>query len=292
MDNLRGGISMAWIALHTTLLCVPLYVMGCVRLAMPAGKARVAVGGWMDRIIDGWVACNRLLVRALRLTSIEAHFGDGCGALRRDGWYLVVSNHQSWVDIIVLQNTFLGRIPPIKFFTKRELIWAPLVGVAMWFLGFPYVRRYGRERLAQHPELAEHDRNAMLKACRGFVERPTSVLSFLEGTRFTDAKHSAQGSPYRYLLRPRPGGIGYVATALRDRETALVDVTIQYQDGVPGFWDFLCGRCRRIDVTVDTLEVPGALTRASDDRREILNRWADELWQAKDRRIAGIRAGE
>ena len=291
MGTLRGGIAMTFIALHTTLLCVPLYVMGCVRLALPGGRMRAGLGGFMDRIIDGWVASNCLLVRVLRLTVIDARFGDA-GGLVRNGWYLVVSNHQSWVDIIVLQNTLLGRIPPLKFFTKRELIWVPLVGVAMWFLGFPYVRRYGRERLAQNPELREHDRNATLKACRRFLECPTSVLSFLEGTRFTDAKRAAQASPYRYLLKPRPTGLSYVATALGDRATALVDVTIHYPDGVPGFWDFLCGRCPRIDVTVDTLAVPESLTNNSGDRREILNLWVDELWQAKDRRIAGVRASE
>ena len=291
METLRGSIAMTWIALHTTFWCVPLYVMGCARLAMPTGKARVAVGSLMDRIIDGWVASNRLLVWALRLTAIDARVTNAAD-LRRDGWYLVVSNHQSWVDIIVLQNTLLGRIPPLKFFTKRELIWVPLAGAAMWFLGFPYVRRYGRERLAQNPELREQDRNATLKACRGFVVRPTSVLSFLEGTRFTEAKHAAQASPYRYLLNPRPTGLSYVATALGDRATALVDVTIQYPDEVPGFWDFLCGRCRRIDVTVDTLAVPEALTLIPGDRREVLNRWARELWQAKDRRIADTRTGE
>ena len=290
METLRGSIAMTWIALHTTFWCVPLYVMGCVRLAMPAGRARIAVGGLMDRIIDGWVASNRLLVWALRLTAIDARVTNAAD-LRRDGWYLVVSNHQSWVDIIVLQNTLLGRIPPLKFFTKRELIWVPLAGVAMWFLGFPYVRRYGRERLAQNPELREHDRNATLKACLGFVERPTSVLSFLEGTRFTDAKHAAQASSYRYLLNPRPTGLSYVATALGDRANALVDVTIHYPDGVPGFWDFLCGRCSRIGVTVDALGVPESLTPASGDAREILNRWAGELWQAKDRRIAEARRG-
>ena len=290
METLRGSLAMTWIALHTTFWCVPLYVMGCVRLAMPNGKVRIAIGSLMDRIIDGWVASNRLLVWALRLTVIDARFSDA-ERLKRDGWFLVVSNHQSWVDIIVLQNTLLGHIPPLKFFTKRELIWVPLAGVAMWFLGFPYVRRYGRERLAQNPELREHDRNATLKACRGFVERPTSVLSFLEGTRFTKAKHAAQESRYRHLLNPRPTGLSYVATALGDRATALVDVTIQYPDEVPGFWDFLCGRCRRIDVTVDTLAVPKALTLTSGDAREALNQWASELWRAKDRRIA-TRTGE
>ena len=291
METLRGSIAMIWIALHTACWCVPLYVMGCVRLALPASGIRVVIGGLMDRIIDGWVASNRLLVWALRLSEIEARV---CGAddLRRDGWYLVASNHQSWVDIIVLQHTLLGRIPPLKFFTKRELIWVPLAGVAMWFLGFPYVRRYGRERLAQNPELAEHDRNAMQKASRGFAERPTSVLSFLEGTRFTEAKHAAQGSPYRHLLRPKAGGLSYVATALDDRATALVDVTIHYHGGVPGFWDFLCGRCPRIGVTVDTLAVPDSLTRGAGDAREMLNRWADELWRAKDQRIAEARGGE
>ena len=291
MDTLRGGISMAWIAIHTTFWCVPLYAMGCVRLAMPGGKARVAIGSLMDRIIDGWVVSNRLLVWALRLSVIDARFTNA-GDLRRNGWYLVVSNHQSWVDIIVLQNTLLGRIPPLKFFTKRELIWVPLAGVAMWFLGFPYVRRYGRERIRQNPELAEHDRNATLKACRGFVQRPTSVLSFLEGTRFTDEKHASQESPYRHLLRPRPTGLSYVATALGDRATALVDVTIHYHGGVPGFWDFLCGRCRRIDVTVDALPVPEQLTYAGGDRREVLNRWADEFWRTKNRRVAEARAAE
>ena len=291
METLRGSIAMGWIALHTAFWCVPLYVMGCVRLALPASRIRVGIGGLMDRIIDGWVASNRLLVRALRLSEIEARF-DGAEDLRRDSWYLVASNHQSWVDIIVLQNTLLGRIPPLKFFTKRELLWVPLAGVAMWFLGFPYVRRYGRERLQQNPELAEHDRNATLKASQGFAERPTSVLSFLEGTRFTEAKHAAQESPYRHLLRPKAGGLSYVATALGDRATALVDVTIHYHGGVPGFWDFLCGRCRRIDVTVDTIAVPEPLTRSSSDAREIVNRWADELWRAKDRRIAEARGGE
>lgn len=290
METLRGSIAMAWIALHTTFWCVPLYVMGCVRLALPASGIRVGIGSLMDRIIDGWVASNRLLIWALRLSEIEVRFS-GAEDLRRDGWYLVASNHQSWVDIIVLQNTLLGRIPPLKFFTKRELIWVPLAGVAMWFLGFPYVRRYGRERLEQNPELAEHDRNATLKACQGFAERPTSVLSFLEGTRFTEAKHAAQESPYRHLLRPKAGGLSYVATALDDRATALVDVTIHYHGGVPGFWDFLCGRCPRVDVTVDALAVPESLTRSSGDAREILNRWADELWREKDRRIAESRGG-
>ncbi len=291
MDTLRGILSIAFISVHTVLWCMPLYCMGVVRMAVPVSAVRRGVGGAMDRIIDGWVVSNRALLRSLRLTALDLRF-EGDAGFRRDGWYLIVSNHQSWADILVLQEIFLGRVPPLKFFTKRELLWAPLVGVAMWLLGFPYVRRYGREVLAARPELREHDRHATMRACEGFLERPTSVLSFLEGTRFTPAKHAAQQSPHNWLLKPKSSGFAYVAEALNDRLSGMVDVTIDYPGGTPSFWDFLCGRCRRVDVTVDRLGVPGAVAGvAAPGGREALRGWIDERWTAKDGDLRARRAG-
>ncbi len=52
------------------------------------------------------------------------------------------SNHRSWVDILVLQSIFNRRIPFLKFFLKRQLIWVPLLGLAWWALDFPFMRRY------------------------------------------------------------------------------------------------------------------------------------------------------
>ena len=291
MDTLRGIVSIAWISVHTVLWCLLLYPMGLVRVAVPVAAVRRGLGGAMDRIIDGWVASNRLLMQVLRRTVVDVQL-EGDAGFARDGWYLIVSNHQSWADILVLQEIFLGRVPPLKFFTKQELIWAPLVGVAMWLLGFPYVRRYGRERLAANPELRAHDRDATLRAGERFLERPTSVLSFLEGTRFTAAKHEARESPHRWLLKPRSSGFAYVAQALNARLTGMVDVTIDYPGGVPSFWDFLCGRCRRVDVTVERLGVPGVLARVSDtDGRDALKAWIDDRWAAKDRSLTALRAG-
>ena len=282
MDTLRGVASIAFISLHTVLWCIPLYGMGLVRLAVPVAPVRRGLGGAMDRIIDGWVACNRFLLWSLRLTQLELRL-DGEAGFDRRGWYLIVSNHQSWADILVLQEIFLGRVPPLKFFTKKELLWAPMVGVAMWLLGFPYVRRYGREVLQARPELREHDRNATLRACERFLERPTSVLSFLEGTRFTTAKREAQESPHTWLLKPKSGGFAYVAEALGERLSGMIDVTIHYPLGVPSFWDFLCGRCRRVEVSIDGLGVPDAVAGvAAPEGRDRLRGWIDELWGAKD----------
>ena len=148
----------------------------------------------MDRIIDGWVASNRLLIRMLRLTVLDLRLAGDAG-FTRGGWYLIVSNHQSWADILMLQEIFLGRVPPLKFFTKRELIWAPLVGVAMWLLGFPVraslrARAAGRAPGTARPRPRRDD--ACLRAASWSV--PTSVLSFLEGTRFTARQARCTGN--------------------------------------------------------------------------------------------------
>ena len=281
MGHARGILAFGFIAVHTAFWCTPLYAMGVVRALLP-GRAKVWINGPMVRIIDGWVACNRAMVRVLGITRIEAEWHGE--PLARDGWYLVFANHQSWADIIVLQNTLLGRIPPLRFFTKQELIWAPLVGVAMWLLGFPYVRRHSRAALEANPALRGQDREAVVRACAGFRERPTSVLAFVEGTRFTAAKHAAQESRYRHLLNPRAGGFGYALDGLADKRPQAVDVTIVYDGEVPGFWDFLCGRCRRVRFVARTLPPP-------QNDRDAIATWIEERWAAKDAELAGTRQG-
>ena len=281
MGHARGILAFGFIAVHTAFWCTPLYAMGVVRALLP-GRAKVWINGPMVRIIDGWVACNRAMVRVLGITRIEAEWHGE--PLARDSWYLVFANHQSWADIIVLQNTLLGRIPPLRFFTKQELIWAPLVGVAMWLLGFPYVRRHSRAALEANPALRGQDREAVVRACAGFRERPTSVLAFVEGTRFTAAKHAAQESRYRHLLNPRAGGFGYALDGLADKRPQAVDVTIVYDGEVPGFWDFLCGRCRRVRFVARTLPPP-------QNDRDAIATWIEERWAAKDAELAGTRQG-
>jgi len=290
MNTVRGITSGLLIVLSTVILCLPLYLMGLVRLAC-RGRARETLGRWMDENVQLWVAGNRLLFAALGLTRIRTRWEDAAGLSRRQ-WYLVLSNHQSWADILILQNALWGRIPMIKFFTKRELVWVPMAGLAMVFLGFPYVRRLSREQIEANPSLAGVDREATLRACQGFRERPTTVLSFLEGSRFTPAKRTAQAGRFEHLLNPKLGGVSYVVDTLKDRIHKVLDVTIVYRDGVPSFWDLLQGRCRDVDVLVQCRELPGAVASArnADEVRERLQPWIESLWQAKDARLDGLEA--
>ena len=276
IEVLRGTAAFAFIAANTVFWCALVYLLSPLRV-LTRGRARVAIGSAAFRMVDGWVVCARWMAARLGVARIDVDIADGA-ALRRDGWYLVVSNHQSWADILVLVFALNGRIPQFKFFTKRELLWVPFIGVALWLLGFPMVRRYGRERLAADPSLRERDRRIARRACAGFRERPTSVLNFLEGTRFTPAKRAAAQSPYRALLKPKVGGFATVLAQMEDRLDAVVDVTIVYPaPAAPGFWDFLCGRCRRPRLVARALPLP-----AESEAKP----WVEALWSAKDDYLA------
>ena len=277
IPRLRGALALAFLIGNTVLWFVPIALIGTVRRLSP-GPVRRACGAGLAACLQGWVESAAAMAKALGVVRLEVSFVPDAPALRRDAWYLLVCNHQSWADILVLVFAFRRRTPPFKFFTKRELLWLPLIGLALWLLDFPFVRRYPRARLQANPALREADQRAVRSACAAIRERPTSVLNFLEGTRFSPAKRDAQGSPHQTLLIPKVGGLQIVRDGLAARLCAVLDVTLHYPGGAPGFWDFLCGR--RPVVTLHTRVLP-----PPEGDRDTLRRWADTLWAAKDTRL-------
>ena len=288
MTIFKGTFASLFLAINTLLCCVPIYLLALPRALIRIPRVTVAIDGAMTRVIDTWVGCNRFMLRTLAIARIDVATQID-EPLSRNRWYVVISNHQGWSDILVLQNTFLALIPPLKFFVKRPLIWVPGIGVAMWLLGFPYVRRYSREALARDPGLRRYDQASTQRACEVFKHRPTSVLNFMEGTRFTPEKHAYQKSRYRNLLTPKTGGFGYVVGALGERIDHILDVTIVYPHGAPTFWEFISGQCSEVRVEIVSHRVPPALLDAHDelrpDVRQQLHTWVDQLWIRKDARI-------
>lgn len=178
----------------------------------------------------------------------------------------------------------------LKFFLKQQLIWVPLLGLAWWALDFPFMKRYTKEYLAKHPEMKGKDMETTRKACEKFKEVPVSVMNFLEGTRFTQEKHDAQQSPYRYLLKPKSGGIAFVLSAMGGQLRSMLDVTIVYHDKTIGFWDLLCGRIRRISVQVKERPIPEDFAQGDYEGdpvfRARLQEWVNQVWLEKDVLIA------
>lgn len=284
MTWLKGSLSVAFIAVNTILVCAPLYLLALLRLPLTGGW-RSGITKRMDLAIDLWVSANRALLRALRLVDVEVVWP--AAALRRDRWYMVVSNHQTWADILLLQTVLRPALPPLKFFTKQQLIWLPLAGLAMKLLGFPYVRRGRRGGTdGSRAEAAGKDREATLAACSVFRNHPTAVLSFLEGTRFSPAKRTALNSRFEHLLNPKIGGLSYVLAGLDQQLRQLIDVTIFYPDGVPGFWALLSGHRRRVRIWVERHEITAAMQESdAAAQRASLAPFVENLWRVKDARL-------
>ena len=235
------------------------------------------------KIGEAWIANNSRLFSWFLPTCFTGEVPD---SVHYDGSYLVVSNHQSWVDIIVLQKMFNYKAPFFRFFLKRELIYVPIMGMAWWVLDFPFMRRLTKEQIVKNPELKNRDKEETIRRMQKFKDVPVGIMVFLEGTRFTQAKHDQQHSPYKHLLKPRAAGAAYALGVLSDKLTHVIDATIVYPNGVPTFVDFLLGRCPEIHLDVQVSEIPLAVRHGDYEtdkpyRVEFQN-WINRMWQDKD----------
>ncbi len=273
------------------LFWVPILLFFAIlKLILPFKAMRLLIDPILLRIAEAWIAGNSGWMGLTQRTQWDVQGIDG---LDDRSWYLVNCNHQSWVDILVLQHLFNRRIPLLKFFLKQQLIWVPIMGLAWWALEFPFMRRHSEEFLKKHPEMRGKDQATTRKACEKFALIPTSVMNFLEGTRFTRAKHARQQSPYKHLLKPKAGGIALALNAMGDKFQAILDVTIVYPDGTPTFTQFLSGKLRRVVVRVRRLPVPQDLAQgdyAGDAAvREAYQQWVHQLWLDKDAQIEALK---
>ncbi len=284
--SVRGLIGFVLFALNLVFWCIPFYLVAILKLLSPLPAMRRRLGLLLEALAEVWIDCNSLVERLLHRMEWDVQ---GVDELRRRDWYLVGSNHQTWTDIFVLQKVFNRRIPFLKFFLKKQLIWVPLLGLAWWALDLPFMQRYSRATLEKHPELRGRDLETTRKACEHFRHNPTSVINFMEGTRYTPEKHAAQASPYRHLLKPKAGGVAFVLSAMGEMMHKLLDVTIVYPAPGPSFWDLLCGRIRKVVVRVDQRKIPdefiGGDYLNDADFRERFQAWVRDLWHAKDQRI-------
>ena len=285
MNTIKGLTAILFMTLNTAAVWSVLWFWVIQRI-WTSGEKLVDLRERMDKIIWWWTGGNRWLLKTLNLIEPDIDWKH-IDEVSLDKWYLVISNHQSWTDIILLQSYLYGKIPPLKFFTKQQLIWVPGIGLAMYVLGFPYVKRVSKAQIKANPNLRNADRDNIAEACKGFKNHPTSILNFLEGTRRTSAKQLNQSSDYKNLLKPKIGGIEYVIKDMGDYLHKLIDVTIVYPDGTPTFWQFVKGECRSVKFVVSHHEIPTQVLVDNDiERRSSLSGWIKTIWMQKDQQIS------
>ena len=280
---LKGILSFLIYLINTILLTVPLILVSLLKFILPFRPVVVI----LDRILMGiaglWIHINSLTTDLFCNIDWDIR---GLDKLNPREWYLVLSNHQSWVDILVLQKILHTKIPMLKFFLKKELIWVPFLGLAWWALDFPFMKRYSKQFLAQNPHLKGKDLESTRKACQKFKYTPVSIMNFVEGTRYTPEK--AKTSAFSHLLTPRAGGIAFVLGSMGQCLNHIIDVTIVYPGRVPSFWTFISGKTRKIIVDFQLLEVGWHIKGDYFNDpvfRERFCEWLNQLWLDKDQKI-------
>ncbi|MFC2993319.1 MULTISPECIES: acetyltransferase [Halomonas] len=282
MPIFKGLVSILLLFLTTVLWGIPLILLTLLKLVTPSRNLRRRVLKGLNRVALNWAGSNVWWMRHWLQPQLKMHLPEG---LSQDQWWLVLSNHRSWTDIFILFFGLHRRIPMPHFFVKRQLIWVPIVGLAFWAMEFPMLRRLNAQQRERHPHLARRDREATERMCRHARERPIAIYNFVEGTRFTPAKHAAQRSPYTHLLRPRAGGIAQVLNLLGDRLGGILDVTLHYENPDPTFWGFLCGQEQGIVLVARRIEIPAWMLEGNyddPDYKERFHSWLNALWQEKD----------
>jgi len=285
---LKGILSLLLAILNTICLTIPLIFLSLFKFILPFPLVIVLLDKILIAIATLWISLNSINFDLF--SKIEWDI-QGLEKLKRKEWYLVMSNHQSWVDILVLQKILNRKIPMLKFFLKKELIWVPFLGVAWWALDFPFMKRYSKKFIDQNPNLRGKDLENTKKACEKFKHTPISIMNFVEGTRFTPQKKEAQKAPFTHLLNPKAGGIAFVLGSMGDYLHKIIDVTIIYPGKTPSFWDFISGRTKKVIITFEVLEVNQGLKGDFFNDPEYKKRfceWLNRIWMEKDKRMGSI----
>lgn len=281
--GLQGAIVILVVSVSTVVLTTIIFILSLFKLIAPRGRARNAMTRWLSWLGELWVSVNKYMVRFYRDLEWDVQIPED---INPDGRYLVFCNHQSGVDILALQHCLNRRAPFGRYLLKHQLIWVPVLGIAWWALDMAFLRRYSRQELLRNPSLRGKDLENAARACEKLKHIPVSMMTFPEGTRFTEAKRDAQNSPYRHLLRPRYGGIGQILYSFDDALDCLIDVTIIYPDGAPSVWQYVSGQVKKITVHIELRAIDDRL-RGRDFRDDPtakghLKTWLGGIWQDKE----------
>lgn len=286
--------------IHLTLQILNLGLWGMLVILLGLVKV-VLPFAWVNRLLNPIMNRFMLLfgcfsVLLIKLTNkVECDYNIK-GKLTEEGWYLMMPNHLSYLDIILLIDFARGKIPAPKFFLKKELIWLPFVGLAAWALDMPFMQRYSRAFLEKHPHLKGKDIETTKKYCERFKHQPTTVINFVEGTRYTPDKKLQKDSGFENLLPPKAGGVAFTLAAMGELFTNVLDVTLLYPDNSKHpMMDMLSGRLNKIVIHVDVLPVDEDIIGdyfESDTFKARFQSWLNNLWARKDQYITQLTGGK
>ena len=275
-----------------TIVCsIPIIAAGILKILLPFPLIWRGISAFSNGMMYCW--CEGLAA-LLHLNPQLKWDVEGLENLNKSNGYLLICNHHSWADIVVLCVLFRKHIPMNKYFLKQQLAWVPFMGLACWALDMPFMKRYSRSYLIRHPERRGKDVETTRRSCEKFRAHPTTIVNFVEGSRFTEEKRVGTRSPFKHLLAPKAAGIAMALNVLGKQFDKLLNVTLCYpeNDNTP-FYDMLSGKVTRIVVRVNLVTVDEALYGDYINDKNFKRRfqgWLNALWNEKDMQIEGIKS--
>ena len=277
-----------WGCFWTTIIAAGIIILGIFKV-IPIRPWQRFISALANALFRGWGYAVSAMFSMTQQTIWQV---EGGIELKRDRWYMIMSNHLSWVDILVLMKLASKDMPMPRFFLKQQLFWVPFIGLGCWVLDMPFMKRYSRQQIAKKPHLQGKDIETTRKSCEKFRDIPTTVINFCEGTRFTEKKRAQKQSPFTNLLPPKAGGTAFTLQAMKGNFDAILDITIVYPDRNPNkplVLDFLAGRLRHIHLHLEALPVTDDLVGDYFNDPEFkahFQAWLNQRWVLKDQRIS------
>lgn len=112
----------------------------------------------------------------------KVHF-EGVEQIDSSKTYVIVANHQSLIDILVLYGLF----KPFKWVSKESIFKVPFIGWNMIINQYVTIRRGDIKSIKE-----------MIQSCRDWLNRGASILIFPEGTRSEDGEiHDFRDGSFR-----------------------------------------------------------------------------------------------
>ena len=130
----------------------------------------IIIVGLFDKTKENTGYLTRLWAKLILRFSNISYGINGLENISNKNQYVIISNHQSAIDILV---TFAAIPLPISFFTKKELFFIPIFGWAMKSAGMVYVDRKNKNKSKKSVS------EALIKIDRTKL----SILNYPEGTR-------------------------------------------------------------------------------------------------------------
>jgi 1-acyl-sn-glycerol-3-phosphate acyltransferase len=282
--RLKAGFVFSLIIINTLYIGAIFYALMPFKIVL-RGYPELVLSRIFNFVGTMWISANNFILDKIAGVKFNADIPD---SVKTKGWYLVISNHQTWADIFLLQRIFNKKAPFLKFFLKKQLIYVPVIGLAWWALDFPFMKRFTKQYLEKNPHMKGKDLETTIKACEKFAFRPVTVMNFPEGTRNRNGKAQKMNSPFAKLIRPKAGGFSFVLEAMDGKIDKILDVTIHYSSKSPSLIDFLSGSIENINIDVKVIDVEDWMVGSyleDPSYRERIQEFLNKLWEEKDSRL-------